>query len=529
MKRKPISRSSKRTAPKTPVVPSREEALAPVPRPRVESGIQRLDYILKGGFIAGSSYVVVGPPGSGKTILCNQTAFGHIERTGSNVVYMTLLAESHGKMLEHLSTLEFFRPEFVPSRIMYVSGYQSLRTDGLDGLLKIVRQTLRERRPTLFVIDGLDSAAAFATSTHAYKEFLHSLQAFVALVGCTCIMTSHHQDGGAHPENMIVDGVIELTDRLEGSRAVRELTVRKFRGSDSLRGKHEVEIDRRGIVVHPRTEVQFDRPQPHGGGKRTRMKFGPPGIDAMLSGGVLTGSTTAIIGAPGTGKTLLGLHFLVEGARRGQRGMYFGFYEPPPRLIEKAETLGLPLDKFVKNGMIELIWQPPLEHYLDSLAEEILEKIKTTVHPQRRLFVDGIEGFRAATVYPDRMPRFLSAFTNQLRMCDVTTLFTEELGLFNPTIDIPNPEIANVVENVILLRYVELRSQLYRLLSVMKVRESAYDSALREFRISSDGIDVADSFASAEAILSGHAKTKGPFTAPPPSHRSPATKKGKPR
>ena len=157
-----------------------------------------------------------------------------------------------------------------------------------------------------------------------------------------------------------------------------------------------------------------------------------------------------------------------------------------------------------------MIWQPPLEHMLDSLAEQLLEKIRAEEHSRRRLVVDGIEGFRAASGYPDRMPRFMSALCNQLRMYDVTGLITEELALFQPEIDMPNPELANVVETVILLRYVELRSQLYRLLSIMKMRESRYDTSIREFQITDDGVRVADSFHTAEAILTGHARDVGP-------------------
>jgi len=146
---------------------------------------------------------------------------------------------------------------------------------------------------------------------------------------------------------------------------------------------------------------------------------------------------------------------------------------------------------------------------LDSLAEQLLEKIRDNPEPRRRVFLDGIEGFRAASVYPDRMPRFLSAFCNQLRMSDVTAVVSEELALFRPVIDMPNPELANVVETVILLRYVELRSQLRRLLSIMKMRESRYDTSIREFRITDRGVEVASSFESAEAILSGVARSRG--------------------
>jgi circadian clock protein KaiC len=480
--------------------------LAPSNRDRVESGIPRLDYILKGGLIKGGTYNLLGPPGSGKTILGNQFCFHHVDRAGGRCVYMSLLVESYGKMLRHLASLKFFRPDYVGERIYYVSGYSRLRSDGPDGLLDLIRDTLTDREPTLFVIDGMESLRQFADGPQKIKEFVHELQAFTEMIGCTSLLMSFRDPDYSFTENAVVDGVIELSDYVVGPRAVRELTVQKFRGGDYLRGKHEVEITDQGIIIHPRTEIQFDKPPGEAKEERIRMGFGVAELDKMLWGGIPSGSTTALLGAPGSGKTMLGLSFLVEGARQGQKGIYFGFYEPPPRLIEKAGQVGIELEKYVNKGLIELIWQPPLEHMLDALAEQLLEKIRLEEHARRRLFVDGIEGFRAASVYPDRMPRFLSAFCNQLRTYDVTALITEELALFQPEIDMPNPELANVVETVILLRYVELRSQLYRLLSIMKMRESRYDTSIREFQITDDGVRVADSFHTAEAILTGHAR-----------------------
>lgn len=477
---------------------------------RVRSGIRRLDYILKGGFFPGGTYTLMGPPGGGKTIFGNQLCFNHASLSEGRCVYLTLLVESYDKMLRHMETLAFYKAEFVADRIFYISGYPTLRKDGPAGLLELIQAMVQERRATMMVIDGMESLRQFARGgEQEVKEFVHELQAFTAMLGCTTLLMSFKDPSHAYTENAVVDGVLELSDTLVGPRAVRELTVHKFRGGDYLRGRHEVEITEQGIVVHPRTEIQFDKPPGAAEEERIRMAFGVQGLDRMLFGGLPSGSTTALLGAPGAGKTMLGLSFLVEGARHGQKGVYFGFYEPPPRLIEKAGQIGTPLEKYVNEGLIELIWQPPLEHMLDSIAEQLLEKVRENPQPRRRLFVDGIEGFRAASVYPDRMPRFLSAFCNQLRTSDVTALVSEELALFRPQIEMPNPELANVVETVILLRYVELKSQLYRLISIMKMRESRYDTSIRELKISDDGLEVAASFESAEAILSGLARAAG--------------------
>src|SRR4051794_29556838 len=149
-----------------------QEQPAPAGQDRVESGIPRLDYILKGGVLQGGAYTILGPPGSGKTILGNQFCFNHVATTDGRCVYMTLLVESVAKMLRHLEPLEFFKPEIIPERITYVSGYQALRAGGLDGLLALIRDTLKERRATLFVVDGMESLREFATGEQQVKEFV---------------------------------------------------------------------------------------------------------------------------------------------------------------------------------------------------------------------------------------------------------------------------------------------------------------------------------------------------------------------
>ena len=477
---------------------------------RVASGIPRLDFILKGGFFKGGTYTLYGPPGAGKTILANQLCFNHIAFTGQHCVYLTVLAESHAKMVRHLGSLKFFDPQVVGRQLKYMAGYQTLRSEGLDGLLTLIRSTLLQEKPSILVIDGLESIEQLTEERARIKEFLNQLQAFTALTQTTTLLCAVEQPGEARrDENAMVDGVIELSDQLLGPRAVRQLTVHKFRGCGYLRGRHEVEITEYGVQIHPRTEIQFDAPPEHATEERERMAFGVPELDRMMNGGILSGSALALLGAPGSGKTTLGLSFLVEGARRGQRGTYFGFYEPPPRLLERAEKMGIPLRRYVEDGSIELVWQPPLEHYMDSLAESLLERVRQDPHTRRRQFVDGVQGFAAAAVYQDRMPRFLSALTNQLRTYDVTTLVSEELPLFGTEVELPNPVLAHVVETVVMLRYVELKSQLHRLLSIMKMRESVYDTSIREFTMNEQGISVAGSFESAEAILSGSPRSRG--------------------
>ena len=153
---------------------------------------------------------------------------------------------------------------------------------------------------------------------------------------------------------------------------------------------------------------------------------------------------------------------------------------------------------------IEIVWQPPLENNLDVLAYRLLEAVQQK--NAKRVFIDGLSGFQSASIYPERIGRFLAALTNELRALDITTVISLELrSIFGPTIKVPFNGVSDIVENIILMRYVELRAQLYRLISVLKMRESDYDMAIHEFKITTQGLDVATTFESAEAILTGMA------------------------
>ncbi|MDQ2807935.1 MAG: hypothetical protein M3Z04_13660 [Chloroflexota bacterium] len=481
----------------------------------VPTGIAGLDLVLRGGLLQGGIYIVAGQPGAGKTILGNQMAFHHVQ-TGGRAVYVTLLAETQARMLTHMRGLTFFDPAVVADSLYYISGYKALEDGGLRGLLDFLRRVIRTRKATLLVIDGLMTAQATAESDVAYKQFFHELQVYIETLGCTALLISTlAETTEARLEDTMVDGVIHLADRLIGQWAVREVEVRKLRGTDYLRGRHFYEIDSSGVVVHPRTEAVL-QPQPTDSAPRTRLAFGVPRLDEMLFGGLLSHSTTLLLGPPGSGKTLLGLHFLAEGARQGERGLYFGFDEMSAQLISKAAGIGLDFAQYMSNGQIAFVWRSSLEEVVDALVEHLLAEVRR--QGTQRLFIDSLTGFLDNVIYPDRIMRLFVALSNELRTLGVTLVFALETPqLFGGGSEGPSSGVSSRVDNILFLRYVELYSQLYRLISIVKIRESGYDSTIREFKITPQGLDVASTFASAEAILTGIARPSLGAPLSPPS------------
>ncbi len=305
---------------------------------RLVTGIDGLDALLKGGLIAGASYIIQGPPGAGKTILANQLACGHV-RGGGRVLVATLLSESHERLFQYLSTLDFFDPALVGDKIQFVSAFDTLEQDGLDAVVRLLRQEIARQQASLLIVDGVLNARVRAETALDTKKFVSELQGHAAFAGCTVLLlTSARLDEGS-PEHTMVDGVIELGEQLVGSRAVRHVQLRKTRGSGALSGRHECLIDESGMQVYPRLEALFSHPSQLGSGTLARISSGVPTFDEMLGGGLATGSVSLLMGPSGIGKTSLGLAFL--GASTPQApGLHFGFYETPERLRSKAASLG---------------------------------------------------------------------------------------------------------------------------------------------------------------------------------------------
>lgn len=478
---------------------STERQAHPPPMQRIATGVPGLDQLLGGGLVAGALYLIEGVPGTGKTILANQISF-HCARDGERTLYLTLLAESHGKMLTHIRPLAFFDEALVFRAVFYLSGYRALAEGGTSGLLALLAQAIREHRPSLLIIDGVRSVRAFTDSENAFAVFFHELNAFVTTAQCTTLLLAPHEREKMQPEHVLVDGMIEL-DRVDvGLRTVRTIEIHKQRGAPHLYGRHMLRIDDAGLTMFPRLESTVAEAAPGPGvADPRRLTFDVPRFDEMVGGGLIAGSTTSLVGPPGAGKTLLGLKFIEAGLRRGERCLYFGFYETPERLLAKAAHVGIDLDEFVEGGSLRVIWHPPIEQILDELAAQLLADARA--RDVRRIFIDGIEGFRDAAAYPHRVPGFLIALMAMLRGFGATTMVTEEAS--SPAVDARPPieDLSAVVENLILMRYFEVGARVHRLISVAKLRDSAHEMTLREFHITERGFDVAASYESAEELL----------------------------
>ncbi len=478
-----------------------QDTQPPAALQRMKSGIPGLDEILLGGFMRNGIYVIQGTPGAGKTIFGNQLCYAHVA-AGGRALYVTLLSEQHERMLANLEPMSFFKPSCIARELSYVSAFGVLEHEGLTGLVTLLRREIVAQGASLLVIDGILAAEAQASSTLEFKKFVHELQMLAGAGDCTMFLLTSARHAQLSPEHTMVDGMIEICDSAFGWRSERDIHVRKFRGSDSLRGRHALRITSDGIIIHPRIEAllhspprrRYDPAEP-------RLSSGIAGLDAMLHGGLPAASSTLVLGPTGAGKTTLGLQFL-SGSTREAPGMMLAFFETPEQILARATGIAPNLPHLAETGAVEIIWESPSENLIDRVAGDLLARIAAT--GTRRLVIDGLLGFQDMTVQEDRIPRFYRALANELRGRGVTLMCTVEVPeLVGPVVQPPISRLTPVAENLILLRYVEHEATLRRVMSVMKVRDSGFDPRLREFDITPDGVILGHGFAGAHSVLSG--------------------------
>ena len=485
---------------------------------RMPTLVPGLDTILRGGLGRGGLYMVLGQPGIGKTILGNQIMYNRA-RQGSRALFVNVLGENHGRMMVHLRSMRFFDVSLIPDHVTYLSAYQAFEDEGLKGLLTLLRREILAHQRTLLVIDDMSAIRVKVGDEFEIKRFTHEMQTLASATNCTTILLTTAPAGISTIERTMVDGLIELHQKPYGSRNERRLVVQKLRGSDYLEGEHAYRISREGVTVFPRIEAEFTVPTMQDIPLGTRLSLGVASLDAMFGGGLPIATVTAVMGASGAGKTTLGLHFL-SGSSASEPGLLFGCYEPAARLRFKAALMGLDLAGAEERGDLEVLWYPVGDHILDELAHRLLDAVRR--RKVKRLVIDGMSVFQEAAFEPDRIVRFWSAFSNELRALGVTTLHTLELQeLSGPDFRAPISGIASLGEVMVLLRYVEFESRLRRLISLLKVREGAFDTTIRLFAITETGIVVGNAFEGAEAVLTRTANEAGPISAARPGGDKP--------
>jgi circadian clock protein KaiC len=460
----------------------------------LSTGSTSLDRVLGGGITRGALAVIVGVPGSGKTTLAGQIAF-HIAGGGHNTLILTALTEPTSKLLSHLQTFTFYTPALVGNALQVLSLQQAL-PDGLATTADQILDMARKFKAQLIILDGFQSAhPATLPVAHEARSFLYLLGTTLGTLGVTTIVTSEAAttDPAMYPEMTTADVVMGMHFDLDGVRHRRGIAVIKARGAEPMPGLHTLTLDTHGVTVFPQFEERVAaavRANPDSASPlpRERVAFDLPELDALLHGGVQLGSSTVLAGSLGTGKTLLALHFALAGVRAGEPVVFLS-------VRETRAQLELALDPFASGsafaqalapgGLLTLIDALPIKLNADIIADRLLTTLDQT--GARRLVIDSLAELERAVARgsdPARLEDYLVALLAALRQRQVTALMIKETAkIVAPMLDFSTEPLAVLAENLLLLQQLPYNGQLHRIISVLKQRYSAHDSALREFVI----------------------------------------------
>ncbi|MES2155065.1 MAG: ATPase domain-containing protein [bacterium] len=238
-----------------------------------------------------------------------------------------------------------------------------------------------------------------------------------------------------------------------------------------------------------------------------RMLTGIPGLDQMLGGGLFEGNATLIAGAPGTGKTTAGLHFIAAGVAAGETGVLVTFEYLPQQIYRDAARRGWDLRAWEDKGLVRILCTTPDVLLAESapgitLLDEAIRDIGA-----KRLVIDSMTHFEFMGHDGPRLREEMAGLMNHLRLVDVTTLITHEIpDIIGPAVRVSEYGLEFLVDSVIILRYVELEGELQKAINVLKCRGSDHDRHYRRLALTEKGMVVEALFAGIENISGGSAR-----------------------
>lgn len=467
---------------------------------RLLTGIEGLDEVLHGGLLRRRAYLVRGGPGTGKTtvglhFLTQGVAAGEptlFINQGEPEEEVRANAASIGLDVTGVRFLDL-----APSGTLFAEGqsydvFHPAEVE-LEPTTQAIIEAVRQTRPARVFLDVMTQLRYLSLDEIHFRRQALSLLRFFVSAGATVLFVSESRnaDGDADLQFMS-DGVIHMDNR----GGLRTVTVSKFRGSEFAGGSHTLSIDAGGMHVYPRLT-----PQDHGKPfVAETISSGVPEIDELMAGGIERGTVTIISGPSGVGKTTLGLQFMKEAAGRGERSVIYSFEEGAEALAHRSQLVNIPIAKMVATGTLSLVQVEPLRYTADQFGHMVRDEVERA--DARIVMIDSISGF-GMCMREDNPQTYLHALAKYLRNMGVTTIFINETTNITGDFRATDNEISYLADNIVYLRYIEIRGELRKVMGVLKKRMSDFEKTMREFEITRYGVKVGAALTNMRGILQG--------------------------
>ncbi len=474
---------------------------------RITTGIPGLDEILQGGFIPASSYLLLGGPGAGKTVLSLQFLL-QCRDDDDRCLFLSLTesaetirrdATSFGWNLDAIRLVDLTLADSPPRTNGEYTVFSPSEVEE-ENIWARIYQAIREHRPRRLVIDSVTNLRYLSTDEYQYRKHIQQLIRYLSQQECLSILL--FEPGELEREQsiaMAVDGILELHSEISKERVteIRTLEVSKFRGSDYLSGRHTLRITGNGIIVYPHRIEILQRP----GRETTKLSTGITALDELLMGGFHLGTCTLLTGPSGTGKSSLATHFLVEAARHGVRGAMYCFEEGAESILDRCRGINIPLQTCLDQGTVALREVNPLEMYPD----EFLEIIRRDVERDSRqiVVIDSLRGYNLAMDEFGNLTANVQNILNYVRRKRATLFLLNEMENIVGDLRISEDGVSYLADNVLMIRYAEYSGEIIKVVACLKKRHGNFQTDLREFKITEQGILVGEKLSRLRGLLTG--------------------------
>jgi circadian clock protein KaiC len=469
------------------------------------TGVPGLDEILGGGLPEFSFNMIAGAPGSGKTTLAHQIMFANAtpERPA---LYFTVLGEPAIKMLRYQQQFEFFDQTKLNTSVRFINLSQVVLDHDLNAVLEEIIKEVEAASPGIVVVDSFRTVVRKVQSGASDIElqgFIQRLALNLTSWQATTFLIGEYDEGEIrdNPVFTVADGLFWLSQQVERNSIVRKMQIKKSRGQASVPGLHTFRITDGGLQTFPRTLGLTGSEQKARGSRR--LSCGIPKLDEMMGGGIPEGDSLLVAGSSGTGKSLMGTQFIVEGLRQGESGIVAMFEERPDEYAERAASFGLDLKTPQKEGKLKLLYIRPLDLSVDETVREIIDTVKEM--GAKRLVIDSLAGFEMAlapgfrTDFRESLYRMIGALTRT----GVTILSTVEIQEVFTGFALSSYAISFLSDDILRLRFVSIDGQHRKMMVVIKMRRSAHSIDMREFEITSEGLVIGERFMGYRGLTTG--------------------------
>lgn len=466
-------------------------------------GVSGLDEVTGGGLPHGRVSLVCGGTGTGKSLLALEFLVKGITEHGEAGFLMSF-EETAAELAENTRSLGWDLPGLVERGQLAIDHIRVDRSQltvageyDLEALFVRLGHGIEAVGAQRVVLDSIETLFGAFGDDALLRQELQRLFGWLKARGVTTIVTAESvasQLTRQGLEEFVSDCVILLDHRIRDEGSTRRMRIVKYRGSDHGSDEYPFTIDADGLSVFPLSSLSRSLEA-----SSERVSTGVERLDAMVGGGYFRGSTVLVSGAPGAGKTTLGAAFAVAACRRGERCVYFTMEESPQQLIRNMGSIAMDLGPLVRDGTLTIVprrtKQSGLESHLVAIHKQVLAVQPTTV------ILDPLSAFVGQ---PFEITAMLSRIIDFLRVLGVTVLMTALVHEQDP-----GPiGISSLADSWIALTNRERGGERNRGITVIKSRGTEQSNQVREFVLSSAGIDIVDAYAGEDELQMGSRRTE---------------------